>query len=335
MRGIAQEIMGYYPCPAEAVAMAAARLRAPRGPWSLVDPCAGEGKAVGQLAEALGCRPEAVHAVELDEGRGRALRENLPEARILAPASVLGCKATAGSFSLAWTNSPFDDEYGGGRTEKEFLDQVTPWIRPGGILALVCPERVVGEYGWQVRDHLLQFYERITVLPFPEGCRRFSEVVTLAVKRRQPVASWTVKWEDAQAPEGHAYAIPAGGQPRRFEKVELTDLEVSRALAASPLRRRLLAPPAPPLPSPPLALGTGHIALLLASGHLDGAVSPEWEAPHVVRGQARKVEYVASVEEKTDAKGKLTQTTTVLRERIKLVVRAVGPNGEIRTFEEK
>ena len=67
--------------------------------------------------------------------------------------------------------------------------------------------------------------------------------------------------------------------------------------ASSPLRSHLTTTPEVPLPSPPLALGIGHVALLLASGHLDGVVRAEGGPPHAVRGTARKREYVSDVTE--------------------------------------
>jgi hypothetical protein len=88
------------------------------------------------------------------------------------------------------------------------------------------------------------------------------------------------------------------------------------------------------VPSRPLALGAGHIVLLLASGHLDGVVRPAGEPAHVVRGTARKVEYVSASETTENEDG--TETTkTRLSEKIQLVIRAVGMDGVVRTFAEE
>lgn len=130
------------------------------------------------------------------------------------------------------------------------------------------------------------------------------------------------------------YAIPSGPRPCRFEKLELTQAELVCALESSRLRRLLQPPDDPPLPQPPLALGTGHIALLLAAGHLDGVVQPDDEPPHVVRGTARKVSYVSQVEELDNTDGSTT-TKTTLNEKIVLTVRAVGADGTIRTFSQE
>ncbi len=334
MRYAGQVRGGYFPIPADAVTLFAARLWAPAGPFTILDPCAGRGAALQQLGELLGCPEEMRFAVELDEDRGEALKAALPAAKILAPASVFGCRATYGSFSLAFCNPPFDDQLtGSGRTEADFLATVTEWLAPGGVLAFVCPERVVGPYT-SARQQLRQWYQCVTFLPFPEHCREFNEVVVLAVKRDQPARADT--WSSGpldEAPEGCVYRIPAGEPPRVWRKVEPTDLEWRRSLAASPLRAQLTVPPPARVPSPPLALGSGHIALLLASGHLDGLVCPPGEPCHVVRGTSHKVEYVASESESEDEKGRVTRKT-VKRERVRLVVRAVDATGTIRTFAQ-
>jgi hypothetical protein len=330
--------------------MAAARLRAPAAPFSLLDPCAGEGRAVAQLAGLLGCRPDHVFAVELEQGRAETLRTNLPDAKVLAPASVFGCGASFGSFGLLWLNSPFDAHFGGGRTEDHWLKHLTPWLAPGGVLALVCPEDVVECEYRGVPEYLRQWYTNVSITPFPAEVRQYKEVVVLAVKRDKPYeapnregspyfggygyGSNLAKWESIQAPEGFVYDLPPSAPPRVFAKREPTEPELQRALLASPLRQRWVANPAAAgrAPSPPLALGTGHVALLLASGYLDGVVTPPGEKPHLVRGTSRKKKYVAKVETTESEDGKSTTTKTVYAEKIELVVRVADLTGKLTTF---
>jgi hypothetical protein len=88
-----------------------------------------------------------------------------------------------------------------------------------------------------------------------------------------------------------------------------------------------------PLPSPPLPLGTGHIALLLASGHLNGLVEPEAKPAHVVRGTCQKRSFVSEVSDVENDDGSTT-TRTIISERIDLVIRTVDRSGRIRTLSE-
>lgn len=331
MRLVAQMRGGFYPAPSEAIDFAATFLSTPDGPFTILDPCAGEGAAIEQLGQLLGCPQDKTFAIELDDSRAEKLRSALPKAQVLAPASFFGCRASSNSFSFIWLNPPFDDVMGGGhRVEERFLVGATQWLLPGGVMALVCPEYVADEYS-DVRRHFTANFQNCRIVPFPEAHRRFNEVIVFGQKRAKPFVENLPSWKAVQAPEGYVYRILAGYGPKTFKKVEPTEGELQDLLATSPLRRHLSAVPSVPLPSPPLALGIGHVALLLASGHLDGLVHPDGQPPHVVRGASRKSEYVADVTETENEDGSST-TKTTLSERIELVIRTVDLTGEIRTF---
>ena len=333
MRLAAQMKGGFYPAPKEAVAHAATFLRPPANqPFAILDPCAGEGAAIRQLAELLGCPPERTFAIELDESRAEKVRATLPGATVLAPASFFGCRASLYSFSFVWLNPPFDHSYGGHRMEDQFLLTTTEWLMPGGVMALVCPEDVVDEYS-DVRRHFASHYENCRIVPFPKEHRRYDEVIVFGCKRarRRGDEDSRSSWDSVQAPRGFLYRIPTGAGPRTFQKVEPTELEFQRMLARSPLRSHLTAPPVASVPAPPLPLSIGHIALLLASGHLDGLVQPPGQSQHVVRGTSRKQQFVSDVTETEEDDGSTTQRTTI-SERIELVVRTVDRNGQIQTF---
>lgn len=338
MRLAAQMRGGFYPAHEKAVAQAATFLRPPtQGPFAVLDPCAGEGAAIRQFGELLHCPQAMTYAIELDEDRAATLRATLPEAHVLAPASFFGCRATRQSFAFIWLNPPFDASYGSHRVEEEFLQTASDWLMPGGVLAFVCPEDVVDEYS-DARRHLSTYYESCKIVPFPEKYRPFHEVVVFGHKRIRPIgeeshSSSSKSWEAVQAPRDFVYQIPVGAGPRFFQKVEPTEPELQHMLAHSSLRAHLIGPVSPPLPSPPLALGIGHVALLLASGHLDGIVHPAGKLPHVVRGTSRKRSYISDVTETEEADGRVATKTTI-SERIDLVVRTVDAEGQLRTFLE-
>jgi hypothetical protein len=240
-------------------------------------------------------------------------------------------------LSFVWLNPPFDDGYAGVRIEDEFLQAAADWLMPGGVMAFVCPESVVDDYS-DARRHFATYYEQCAIVPFPDGHRSFHEVIVFGHKRARPTADpWDADaeraWESALAPPGFRYRIPPGTGPRVFQKVEPTEAELRRLLAASPLRPHLTATPEARPPSPPLSLGRGHVALLLASGHLDGIVRPSGAAPHVVRGTVRKRAFISDVAETATADGGTTTRTTV-SERIELVIRTVDGTGAMRTLAE-
>ena len=78
---------GFYAAAPEAVAAVLERLRPPStGQCLVLDPCAGEGHALLQLAEGLNAVP---YGIELSEDRAATVRDSLPEGQSLAPADFL------------------------------------------------------------------------------------------------------------------------------------------------------------------------------------------------------------------------------------------------------
>lgn len=333
MRPQGRMAAGYFPCPHEALDRVLPYLRPPAGQWSILDPCAGGGEALQHIATTLGCAEGNVYAIELEENRANAVRALLSSANVLGPCSFFGCKVGAHSVSLLYLNPPFDDAGdGSGRVERQFMDQANALLAPGGVLFLVAPERVVRQT--VTSKSLMAWYDRIWVEPFPEHCRRFQEVAVLAVKRKHVCNPDKRAFREAYTVEPSVYELPVTNGPGlRFTKLALTEQEIARLLAASPLRRMLAPPDEAPLPSPPLELGTGHVALLLASGHLDGLVCPPDEPPHVVRGVAVKVEETTNVDI-IEGNGE-TITKTTISERISMFVRAVGPDGVIHDLTQE
>jgi hypothetical protein len=328
MRLEAQQKGGYYPIHQDAIRHVAQRIRPPAGRFCILDPCAGRGEAIRTWAEVLGVPPEYVYAVELEDDRADACRQTLgEEAHVLGPASAFGVQITSGAFPFVWLNPPFDDAIGGGhRVETQFVVRATRWVMPGGVLALCCPQAVAENYGLQMA--LLSWFREISVIPLPAEHRPFNEVVLLCRKQRywcDPKETW-FEAECEDAPD--VYWLPTSVPPLEFVKTALTEPEIRQALVQSPLRKLLREPPAVEVARPPLELGVGHLALLLASGQLDGLVCPENEPPHVVRGVCRKVEYLADVEvdEEKDT------TKEIYRERIEMIVRTVDVAGRITTL---
>jgi uncharacterized methyltransferase DUF6094 len=338
MRLAAQVRGGFYPAHENAIAHVASFLQPPaEGRFAMLDPCAGEGAALRQLSELLGVAPDLCHAIELDDSRAEVVRASLPQGHVLAPADFFGCRASLDSFSFIWLNPPFDQSYAGHRVEEQFLWRATDWLMPAGVMALVCPENVVDEHS-EVRRHFRVSYENVTIVPFPKANRPFDEVIVFGHKRSGPEmdrnrTSGRKSWESVLAPKGFRYRIPPSDGPRRFQKIEPTESELKRMFANSPLRFHLQSPPVIPLPSPPLPLGIGHVALLLASGHLDGVVQVKDQPAHVVRGTSRKNAFVSDVTDTENPDGSTTTRTTI-SERIELVIRTVDHTGKIQTFSE-
>jgi hypothetical protein len=376
----AQARMGFYPAPAQAIERIAKHLEKsppslPREAHCLLDPCAGEGAAIGQLAKLLGSNEENLHLIELHDGRAAACRENLPTARVLGPASVHGAVVTPASIGLAYVNPPFDDEMGGGRREEHgFVEAVTRWLAPRGVLVLVVPATALNRND-NFSDYIDCHYRDLGIWRFPDECRHYNEVILIGVKRAVPLARpnlescllkkidiywnrmrpeqfptigeaqpkewWSGGCSIDREPEVRVFKVPASFPPTRFVKAGYTDDELIRAVLESPLRR-LFEPATAERPRrPPLPLGRVHVGMVIASGLLDGPlfIPGRPDLDHVTRGVSVKEELYN--EEASGPQGEPDPDTGDVRwkdvysEKITTTVRAVDRTGKIHDFKEE
>ena len=378
MRLLGQVKQGYFPAPPEAIAAVLRHLKIPDQPpdsrfkpedVNLLDPCAGEGKALVQLAEGLGVSPGHVFAVELNASRAARIAEAYPQVRLLGPCSFEATRITRQSLSMVYLNPPFDDEFGGGgREEVKFLRQAVDLLVPGGILVLVCPvNQVYGRH--EMCDLLDTWFEQMELYLFPDNCRSFRECVVIGRRRKTalpqaqvytqgvltsrgiryysaaPIAQ-LARLGEPQFDEWHygtpdpasrkteldVWELPYSIAPNRFQKTTLTDDELHRELARSPLYEALRQRVLSPIKQPPLSLNKGHTSLLLLTGFLDGLVPST--PPHVVRGFTSKVEKLHRTENYETPSGDAV-SKQVFSESPIPIVRAVWPDGTIRTFSDQ
>ena len=213
------------------------------------------------------------------------------------------------------------------------------------------------------------WFDQIELYLFPDDCRSYKECVVFGRRRKTaltdelifqegiltsrgirrcsaaPIAKLArlgepqfLRWRYAEPdsasrkPELDTWELPFSAAPKRFQKTALTDEELERELARSPLydalRQRMLSP----LKRPPLSLNKGHTSLLLMTGMLDGYVPSS--PPHVVRGLTSKVEKLHRTESYETPSGDAV-TKQVFSESPIPIVRAVWPDGIIRTFSDQ
>ena len=332
-----QAKLGYFPAAPNAVAELVKHLRArPPDPENksnevhVIDPCAGEGAAIKQIADAIGVNESRIYTVELDAGRAEAVKALVPRGNHLGPASALGVQITASSFGLAYVNPPFDYEGLGSsrREEQAFVERATRLLVPRGALVMVCPLKALAG-NREFCGFLDAHFDEVCVYKFPDGHRPYNEIVVIGKKRRETIPSdavyrhgclqrmgltWSgfvtnggmdrlpplgegqpLTWQNGypgteREPGIRTWEIPPSWRPSTFKKTAFTADELDAAIAASPLNKLLKEVAIPPPNAPPLPLDRGHLGLILASGMLDGVV----EGPHgvhVVRGSSHKVEY--------------------------------------------
>ena len=189
MRLAAAEKLGYYPAAPDACEGLLQHLKL--GPATdkmtecyVIDPCAGEGLFLQQLAEGLSVPQKNVHAIELDKGRGEAIRALMPSAQVLAPCSLFQTLIAPRSFGLIYVNPPFDHQGLGrsGREETEFVKESYNLLADNGVIVVVAPLQTYK--GRDFLTYLDRHFKSMMLFRFPEPI--YNEVVMIGVKRNTP-----------------------------------------------------------------------------------------------------------------------------------------------------
>src|SRR5258708_20921371 len=131
-RLISIEKGGYYAFPDEHLpALASLFASAPEG-TKLLDPCAGEGRALDHLAKSLHCTP---YANELDTERAAACK-TLFGATNAVQGDMFTLRASNNAFGLVWNNPPYSWSTTGDEKRREFgmLKHSLKWVQAGGYL---------------------------------------------------------------------------------------------------------------------------------------------------------------------------------------------------------
>jgi hypothetical protein len=125
---------GYYPFPDEHLP-AVASLFAPASEGRLLDPCAGEGRALAHLAQAWGLTP---YANELDKARAALCVEQFGSAQAVE-GDLFRLRASHDAFSLLWLNPLYGEDVAGDEKRNEFaaLKHALKWVQGGGYLCWV------------------------------------------------------------------------------------------------------------------------------------------------------------------------------------------------------
>ena len=107
---------------------------APHG-GRLLDPCAGEGRALQHLSDAWRLTP---YANELDTDRAAECQARFGPIQAVQ-GDLYTLRASLGSFSALWCNPPYTWEMGSGdekRREFAMLKHAWKWVQPGGYVLL-------------------------------------------------------------------------------------------------------------------------------------------------------------------------------------------------------
>nr|BBH92270.1 hypothetical protein KTA_04690 [Thermogemmatispora argillosa] len=194
----AQVKLEFFPTPPHVVERIAALLTFPSGFYAsarLLDPCAGDGRALALLAQRLKARFQqdygeeaycslSTWGIEIQTSLARQARSRLD--RVLHGNFFQTTLSWAG-WQLVYLNPPYDwDQTSGKRLESAFLQRATRLLCTEGVLIFIIPQWVLQER--EVAGYLAAQYDQLTCLRFPDPeYEQFKQVVLLARRRRAPL----------------------------------------------------------------------------------------------------------------------------------------------------
>lgn len=291
--------LGFFPLPVTE----ATRLRVHlifSSEFSALDPCVGDGVAFTQLLKGTVAHR---YGIEIDANRAEQARALGIE---IVQANTMDVRCPAEALSLIYLNPPYDLEFGetnNQRLELVFLEHTYRWLKPGGVLIFVIPQRQLRTCARLLAEHFTAF--RIYRLTEPE-CNQFKQIAIFAVRRKRHdrlrdsallesigyLESLTEKRDlGALGDEADArYEIPPSG------RAELTHIgipldEVENLLLSSSAYRqaaRVLIREQSDVRGRPLTpLHGGHVGLLCTAGMLNG-IFGEGESRHVAHWRSLK-----------------------------------------------
>jgi len=312
MARLASQIkLGYYPTPPEVVEQVKKLFHFEPGA-RLLDPCCGEGKALHAVAEGADV---LTYGVELDKERFKEAKDFVDN--VLWADALHEVTLSRKGFSFLWLNPPYDtdSDLGGkrDRVEIQFLKKYWDFLQPGGVLVYVVPDRSAA----LAAPFLSTRCRNLVVFRFPEPyCRDYDQVIAVCTKARpgkEEISTNAETLEQAQmlpysyGPQdrfplmtdleaGLKYQVPAAQIEQHelvFRSHRLNPDEALQRVKKSPIWVRVIST----LFStgkhneikPLMPLREGHLAMLLASGMMNGEVIGEDDQRLVVKGSVRKV----------------------------------------------
>lgn len=332
MARLASQIkMGFYKTPVEVVNQISKAINI-SDKARLLDTCCGTGEALKVIVSDT---DSETYGVELDKERFDKAKDTLDNVVWGDAIYELICSQKA--FGLLWLNPPYDTDESDydqkrERLEVQFLMRHWKYLQKDGVLLYIIPQQTLEK----VASFFRYRCKNLTILRFPDDYYwDYQQVVIVCIKNR-PTKSETAQNDKIfkaaiEHPYGlttteyltHIYDIPAiniNEDGFIFRSRRLNPEEVVVEIAKSPVWNRVETAILPPTgmckAHPLMPLREGHLAMLLASGMMDGEVIGEDGKRLIVKGSVKKV--VDAYDEETETADKHIET-----DRYEIMVRAI------------
>lgn len=172
---------GFFPTPNNVLRSitSALRVQGSNGIVRVMDPCAGDGRALRALSN-LRKRDTYLYGCEMERGRWRAAQLGLHSSNLLR-GDFFQVKCGSGFFQVIFLNPPYDQDRETKRLEERFLRAVVPMLAEGGVLVFVVPHYSLSASA----STLAQHFEDVQVYRFPEPeFSMFKQIVLFGRRRR-------------------------------------------------------------------------------------------------------------------------------------------------------
>lgn len=323
-----------------------------------LDPTCGEGKILDQLArksQSEACQINT-YGVELDKGRYELAETALSN---VVNAPIESMVISNDSFSLVFLNPPYDwsikgmdDKGNAERKEYTELQRNTRYIKPGGILIYVIPSYRFADKS--ISRFLASHFEESTVMRFTdEDYFDFRQCIFIGRRKNSKIKKtnraemeFYLNMDDedfimSNVPpmddfiSERVWSIPEGSLDIKtfYSKIETKDKYYDGILKSSGFeayinrtKPRVLETGGDPV----LPINQGQMALLLASGAINGLLG-SGESLHLIQG-LENVEKVKEVEETIHDNGSST-IKTVERTKRSVSVKFLTPRGIIKKLQ--
>jgi hypothetical protein len=345
---------GYFPTDDLTLERCLGALEPGPGLTCILDPCAGEGAAIAEIAVDLGRDRVRCYAVEYDPDRAAHARRLTDRC---LHADLMDTFISAQAFGLLFLNPPYGDltggQYGGyefhgrARLEKLFYQRARPLLQYEGVLIFIIPHYTLDEelVGWLTRHFVdLRVFRALEtkfkqVVIFGRRARQRDQTPEqIRVSRARLLKIGKAEIEVDELPQEWPflpYSIPSSlREPDHFFRNSLEPdqfaTEVLRLRGLWPSFDMHLGTSQQSLRPPARALSRWHLALALAAGAISGVVRAKTGRILVVKGDTHK-EKAITTEFSESERGDLIESR-VLTDRFVPVIRAWDATPSSPTF---
>ena len=352
---------GFFPLPAELSTIIASYIIPSPDGGRIIDPAAGKGVALVELAQLLNLDP---YGVEINEERAAAAKQHvhhylgqrdnqLPLRTHILQGTFKALRTTPGAYSVNYNNPPymFADDKEDGRTEYQFLRDTRHYLQTDGLLIWVVPQHMLMHK--KAPEYLYSWYDNLTIRRFPDELYSdFRQVVVFGVKRPYSVipdreAINAIKdlgrlgrqVEPLRLQTQPIYSLPKPVEPENFrfralfvdpqdgmDEAKRNGVVTTRAfqdLFASHIESKF---------NPLTPMKIGHLVGIIAAGHLNNQVLEKDGERILLKGHSFKMQKKEETREAAGDEGQYKVRTT-FTDTVITNITYLTPEGELMTLK--